>query len=291
MRRMTVRSLTSALLIGALALWVAAARGGEGIAIKSDEKLAFMGDSITAAGWGSKLGYVRLIVSGLEANGVKAVPIPAGISGHKSNDMLARLEKDVLSKKPAWMTLSCGVNDVWHGAKGVPLEQYKKNITEIVDKCQAAGVKVMILTSTVITEDVNSDNNKKLAEYNSFLRDLSKEKKCLLADLNADMQAELAKGEQAGKKRGTMLTSDGVHMNVLGDMMMARGVLKAFGLTDEDLKKAQEAWATTPEGVETRCRLTLRQYLALDAAATAQKKSVNDLLNEMVAKGLEALPK
>ena len=44
------------------------------------------------------------------------------LAGHKSNDMLARLEADVLSKNPQWMTLSCGVNDVWHGNKGVPLD-------------------------------------------------------------------------------------------------------------------------------------------------------------------------
>ena len=72
--------------------------------------------------------------------------IGAGISGHKSNQMLERLERDVLSKKPDWMTLSCGVNDVWHGAKGVALPEYQKNITEIVDKAQAANVKVIILT-------------------------------------------------------------------------------------------------------------------------------------------------
>ena len=74
--------------------------------VKTGEKVAFLGDSITQFGWGSPLGYVRLIVSGLEANGVKVEPIPAGISGHKSNDMLGRLDRDVLSKKPDWVTIS-----------------------------------------------------------------------------------------------------------------------------------------------------------------------------------------
>lgn len=69
----------------------------------------------------------------------KAVKIPAGISGHKSNQMLARLERDVLKKKPQIMTLSAGVNDVWHGRRGVSLEDYRKNITEIVDKAAGCG--------------------------------------------------------------------------------------------------------------------------------------------------------
>lgn len=82
---------------------------------------------------------MQLVGSGLSANGVKIEIIGAGISGHKSNQMLERLDRDVLSKKPQCMTLSCGVNDVWHGAKGVTLEDYKKNITAIIDQAQAAG--------------------------------------------------------------------------------------------------------------------------------------------------------
>ncbi|MEI6676685.1 MAG: SGNH/GDSL hydrolase family protein [Verrucomicrobiota bacterium] len=208
------------------------------IAVKDGQKIAFMGDSITQAGASPK-GYVTLVMRGLEANGVKAISIPAGISGHKSNDMLGRLERDVLSKKPDWMTLSCGVNDVWHGANGVPLDQYQKNIVQIIDRCQAAGVKVVILTSTMIGEDQPNPNNQKLVAYNEFLRELAKEKKCLLADLNADMQAAIAK--VGPDKKGNLLTSDGVHMNPAGNVMMATGVLKALGLTDEQIAKAELA--------------------------------------------------
>jgi len=211
--------------------------------VKDGEKIAFMGDSITAAGAKPK-GYVSLTIKGLEANGVKATAIPAGISGHKSNQMLARLEKDVLSKKPDWMTLSCGVNDVWHGAKGVSLEDYKVNITKIVDQCQAAGVKVMILTATMIKEAQTNDLNQKLVPYNEFLRTLAAEKKCLLADLNADMQAAIAKA--GPDKKGNLLTSDGVHMNPAGNEMMALGVLKAFGLNEEQLEKAKKSWEAIP---------------------------------------------
>jgi lysophospholipase L1-like esterase len=210
------------------------------IAVKEGQKIAFMGDSITQAGAGPK-GYVTLVIKGLEAAGVKTTAIPAGISGHKSNNMLERLDRDALSKKPDWMTLSCGVNDVWHGANGVPLDQYKINITKIVDQCQTAGVKVIILTSTMIGEDQPNPNNQKLVAYNDFLKELAKEKKCLLADLNADMQAIIAKA--GAEKKGNILTGDGVHMNPAGNEMMALGVLKAFGLSDEQIEKAKASWA------------------------------------------------
>ena len=216
------------------------------IAVKDGQKIAFMGDSITEGGWGNKRGYVRLVIAGLDANGVKATPIPAGISGHKSNQMLARLKKDVLDKTPDWMTLSCGVNDVWHGQNGVPLDQYKINITAIVDQCQAAGVKVVILTATVIMEDLNNDLNKKVAPYNEFLRELAKEKKCRLADLNAMFQETI----KASDKPGRVLTSDGVHMNPAGDQLMATGVLRALGLDAAQIKKAQERFNQPAQGTQ-----------------------------------------
>ena len=234
----TVATLMSTLLLSMTV--ITAPVEAASIPLKNGQKIGFMGDSITQAG-AEPQGYVTLVIRGLEANGIQVSSIPAGISGHKSNQMLERLDRDVLSKKPDWMTLSCGVNDVWHGANGIPLEPYKKNITEIVEKCQAAGVKVMILTSTMIGEDAPNSNNQKLATYNAFLRDLAKKKKCRLADLNADMQAAIAKAGPDHK--GNLLTSDGVHMNPEGNRMMATGVLKAFGLSAKQLKKAQENWS------------------------------------------------
>ena len=210
------------------------------ISVKNGQKIAFLGDSITAAGRG-KGGYCQLVLMALMDQGIATIPVFAGVSGHKSNQMLARLEKDVLRHKPDWMTLSCGVNDVWHGARGVDLESYKKNITEIVTRAQAAGVKVMLLTSTMIKEDQPNPLNQKLVGYNEFLRALAKEKKCLLADLNADMQAAL-KTFPADAPKGKQLTSDGVHMNKAGNIMMARGVAKAFGLTDQQLDKSAKYW-------------------------------------------------
>jgi len=230
------------------------------IAVQSGEKIAFLGDSITAGGWGNPVGYVRLVMAGLEANGVKAVAVPAGISGHKSDDMLARLDRDVISKKPQWMTLSCGVNDVWHGVKGVALDEaalaagnytngaargtYKKNIAQIVEKAEAAGIKVVLLTATVIQEKLDNAENAQLAPYNDYLRALAREKKLRLADLNAMFQERIKAENKPNEK---VLTSDGVHMAQEGDKLMAKGVLQALGLDAEQMKKAESAWASLGE--------------------------------------------
>ena len=234
-----VTATTSRIALTTSALLTVAMTAMADIAVKNGEKIAFLGDSITQAG-ARPNGYVRLTIRGLESAGVKASAIPAGISGHKSNQMLARLERDVLSKSPNWMTLSCGVNDVWHGKRGVNLADYKVNITKIVDRCQDAGIKVVLLTSTMIGEDKDNANNKKLSTYNDFLKELATEKKCLLADLNAGMQSIIEASND--KKNGKLLTSDGVHMNADGNKMMATGVLEALGLNPEQIKAAQAAW-------------------------------------------------
>ena len=230
------------------------------IPVTDGQKIAFLGDSITAAG-ARPNGYCRLVLDGLKKQGIQTTGIFAGMSGHKSNQMLFRLENHVLSKKPDWMTLSCGVNDVWHGAGGVKLEDYKKNITAIVDQAQAAGVKVMILTSTMIKEDQKTSLNQQLLPYNAFLKELAKSKGCLFADLNTEMQEELKTFPKDAPK-GKQLTSDGVHMNAYGNIMMAKGVLKAFGLSDKALTALEKDWKNAPGGHSIRfdISMSLNEY-------------------------------
>ncbi len=271
--------ILAASLLGALAPTAPAE-----VLAKPNDKVAFLGDSITAQGWGGAAGYVKLVVAGFEANGIKITPIPAGISGHKSNDMLARLEKDVLSKKPQWMTLSCGVNDVWHGTRGVPLNDaqaaaqeyvkrspiepdkgtYEKNISKIVEEAQHAGVQVLILTATVIREDLGNEENKKLAPYNDFLRKFAKEKHLPLADLNVLFQDRINEAKQPGKN---VFTVDGVHMNTEGNKIMARGVLQAFGLDAAQIKKAEVAWVP----METQAAEEAKKAADAKAKAAAEK--------------------
>ena len=296
---------TVSTLFAAAALLLAASPSPAEILVKDGQTVAFMGDSITAGGWGSPGGYVRLIVAGLEANGVKVKPVPAGISGHKSDQMLARLKKDALDKKPDWMTLSCGVNDVWHGARGIPLDQYKTNITAILDHCAAAGTKVVVLTATVIGEELDGENNKKLETYNDFLRALAKERKAPLADLYTQFATFFKAHPNTTGKPGRQLTSDGVHMNPAGDQAMARGVLQAFGLDDAQLKKAEAAWAEIPGGGSVKVRfdagqgkafqatakLSLRQREHLAVQATKSGKSLDAVLTAAYAEEVKALLK
>ncbi len=272
----------SLILLACLALCSLATPGtANDLSLQNGQSIAFLGDSITAQGVNPG-GYVRLVISGLEANGIKVTPISAGVSGNQSEQMLGRLEQDVLRKKPTWMTLSCGVNDVWHGAKGVPLDQYKKNITEMIDRCQSAGISVLIMTATMIQEDQSNALNQQLVAYNDFLRNLAREKHCRLADLNAEMQEALK--EPSAKPTGRFLTIDGVHMNPAGNEIMAIGVLKGFGLDGPQIQKAEKQWLDAPDGCEVpiKLRMTLQEFQQFNAKASQLNRPVADLLESEI---------
>ena len=257
--------------------------------VATGQKIVFLGDSITAEGvGGGGGGYCSLVIDGLNRQGKKLEMIVSGSAGNKSNQMLERLDRDVISKKPDWMTLSCGVNDVGHP---VPLEDYKKNITAIVDKAQAAGIKVVILTATMVGEDPNNGSNQKLATYNDFLKELAKAKKTLIADLNSEMQLALKPAPGQAPAKGNQLTRDGVHMNAIGNQVMAAGVLKAFGLTNAQLEKIREAWLDLPSLVQinTSTSLTVREFLALRKLGSLQEKSADDFVRGETEKVIHAL--
>jgi lysophospholipase L1-like esterase len=252
------------LAILALAIWAVLPLQADYAGPTSGQKVAFLGDSITQFGEGPT-GYVTLVAMALHDLGKPITVIPAGVSGNTSKDMLARLQTDVLDKKPDWMTLSCGVNDVWHGAAGVDLETYKKNITFICDQAAAAGIKIVILTSTMIEEDQTKPNNQKLVAYNDFLRGFAAQRHYLLADLGADMQTEVQqyRAHDPGFV-GNFLTVDGVHMNGLGNVMMAEGILRGLGLSDAQIAPEKAKWIDLPGAVAQPGRsLTVRQYLML----------------------------
>ena len=274
-----------------LSLSVTAAETGLSgkIAVKNGESISFLGDSITGLGSVKTpyLGYIHLVQDGLKQAGVEIKILTAGKGGDKSHMMLARVDKDVLAYKPSWVTVSCGVNDVWHGANGVPLEDYKKNMTALVDKLQRSGCKVLLMTASVITEDTQAPNNIKLKEYNAFLRTLAAEKKIPLADVNEAVWKEIRSPDLAGIK-GLKVTVDGVHMNGAGNIAIASAVLEGFGMPESKIAEIRAGWDQKLTSFEGRAiYLTRGQYIALQKSADqAGARSVNEFIKSLVVEHL-----
>jgi len=246
-----------------LLLLVAAASvayGGE-IVVKNGETIAFLGDSITAGG-AAHGNYCRLVIHGLKSKGIRTTGVFAGVPGNKSSDMLLRLD-GVLKQKPDHLFLACGVNDIWHGAvdvrigvfkpphegMGVDLEHYKIYVSQILDRCGKAGVKVILSTITPIKEDPEFKLNRISEKYNAFLYEEAESRELPIARLNEEMFARIAEihAKDAAAGRGNVLTSDGVHPTTPGHQVMAKGILRAMGFSEEELHALGKEWSSSPK--------------------------------------------
>src|SRR2546423_1108415 len=155
------------------------------IPLRGVKTIVTLGDSITQGG-AQPGGYVWLMQRYLDTlyPNQQIRIVNAGISGHKSTDMAERFKRDVLDQKPELLTISVGVNDVWHGfydnhplgdgPKGIPLPDYRRNVEEMVTRAQAAGIRVVVLSTTVIHEDLQNRENAKLVGYNAALHDIAR---------------------------------------------------------------------------------------------------------------------
>ena len=244
--------------------------------VKSGEKIAFLGHSVTQNGTHPG-GYITLTVLGLKAIGIETTAINAGMGGSTAKDMLDKIDCNVIDKKPDWMVFSCGGNDMW---SQTTLETFKENATKIVEKAQAANIKVVILTEQSIYKDAE-----KLIPYNEFLLSLAKEKKCLSSDIYVPFQGAMKNCPW------TPLTTDGFHPNAQGSLFMAKGVLKAFGLNDEQMAKAEKAILDQPDTFEEgdpslQMRFTLRQIKFIDDIAAKNKLTTDQMISLLLAADL-----
>jgi hypothetical protein len=90
------------------------------------------------------------------------------------------------------------------------------------------GVSALVFAVVIAAAVVRADDLK-----------IAADKKCLLADLHAGFIDALAKKPVEAK--GTQLTSDGVHMNGVGDWLMAEVIVGALGVPKEKVEAAKTA--------------------------------------------------
>ena len=251
------------------------------IVIKNGDSIAFLGDSITQLGNSQKPnGYVNLVIEGLKSAGVNAVPIPAGVGGNTANDMLARLDRDVIAKKPVWMTLNSGINDC---GKRISVEEFGANITKIVDQARAAGIKVILLNTTISDgENLESPGCLIRLKYCEEFQKLAHSRNLLLVDLNTMMAGELIARKKDGVK-GLKLTYDGTHLNGAGNQLVAAEILKSLGVSESDVAALRKRWADYPSAVGMP-EVTINDYVKLKAAADKNGKTIEEQASEILTK-------
>jgi len=202
--------------------------------IESNDRIIFLGDSITQAG-ARPGGYVSLFAAEIVEKfpDKKVEVIGAGISGNKVPDLQKRLQKHVLAKKPSLVFIYIGINDVWHSqkGKGTSKEDFDSGLRDIIKKIQDVGSKVILCTPSTIGEKTDGTNelDSMLEEYSAISRTVATETGSQLLDLRTAFIDHLKTANPKNQRKG-ILTRDGVHLNTAGNQFVAQQMLGAIGM-------------------------------------------------------------
>ncbi len=196
-------------------------------------KVIFFGDSITEAGVHAG-GYIDRMRKRLkEKSPASSFQLTgAGIGGNKVYDLYLRVEDDVLNQKPDWVFIYVGVNDVWHKKSfgtGTDPDKFEKFYVALIKKLQARDIQVALCTPAVIGEKADGQNemDADLTKYSQIIRTLAAKYDLSLCDLRRVFFEHLAKNNSANKEKG-VLTTDGVHLNDVGNQLVAEEMLKVI---------------------------------------------------------------
>ena len=189
-------------------------------------RVIFFGDSITEQGVRPG-GYVRKIDSlcNLENKGDQFEFIGAGISGNKVYDLYLRMDDDVLSKNPDVVVIYIGVNDVWHKrlqGTGTDPDRFERFYNAILKKLRDKNIKAILCTPATIGEKKGFTNQQDgdLNYYSNIIRDIAKKNNLPVVDLRK-LFVDYDTGNNPDDKDRGVLTIDGVHLNPVGNQLVA----------------------------------------------------------------------
>ena len=207
------------------------------IELKKNMTILFQGDSITDFyreldySFGIGVGYARDVVANVLINHpeLNIKFINKGIGGNRTKDLVARWDEDCINLKPDICTILIGINDTWRRYDEndpTSLEEFIGNYKNILDKCKANNIKCLLIEPFVFPS--NADWKKWLDED---LTDKQKAVKELAKEYYLDFIPMHSIFMEACKKyEPQYLSSDGVHPNIPGHVILANEILKVFGV-------------------------------------------------------------
>lgn len=184
-----------------------------GLPAKGDNRIVFMGDSITDSWDAPEMGgffpgkpYVN-----------------RGISGQTTPQMLIRFRPDVINLKPKVVVILAGTNDIAGNTGPTTLEAIEGNMTSMVDLARANGIKV-VLASLLPVSDYELRDGKPIVQtvrrppeqikaLNGWMKDFAAKNKLIYLDYYSAMVDD--KGFLKDE-----LSNDGLHPNAQGYVVM-----------------------------------------------------------------------
>jgi len=219
--------------------------------IKDNDRIVFVGDSITGQGAkGGKNGWIALIGEGLSLERPAAKPTLIGLGGSGmtvgawlGSEKKSRTEPVALDVKETdvgktldagaeIVVVMLGMNDVLSpGVKNTPaeLDAWSTRYSDLIEALRARSHPrvVALATVTPCTENPKSPKNLVVAELNSRIAKLAKEKNFIVLPTNAAAYEVQALGRSY--RPDFRITVDFVHPGGAGHMAIAMGMLRGLG--------------------------------------------------------------
>lgn len=127
-----------------------------------------------------------------------------GAGGERTDQILARLDRDVIARKPEWAFVLAGANDL---AQNVPTSTTWSNLTQIWGKLNASGIRVVALT---IPRTVTMTNASEHTRLNLLIRTEGPKLGVIVSDVAAAYSDPVP------------FTVDGIHPSARGALQMGQ---------------------------------------------------------------------
>ncbi len=209
--------------------------------IEAGSKLIMAGDSVTDCGRGKPEGeglfgaigngYVSFVQAELFARyperRIRVVNM--GNSGDTVRALKARWETDIIEKKPDWVSIMIGINDVWRQydlpletEKHVYLEEYSSTLEEIVSTTKPLLKGMVLMTPYYLEPNANDPMRSTMDKYGAAVKAVAQKYNTYFVDTQAAFNNILT------HYHPNMLTWDRVHPNNIGHMVLTQAFLNAI---------------------------------------------------------------
>ncbi|PCJ59016.1 MAG: hypothetical protein COA79_11700 [Planctomycetota bacterium] len=199
------------------------------------DTILFMGDSITdGARTRSDPNHLGLTYVGIAAGMIQNYHpelrlkfYNRGVGGDSIRELKSRWKEDALSLQPDWLSISIGINDVWRNFKnspnGIGIEEFKETYHHLIKETKNTlpNCKIILCETSIIWQDLSSEANQALEEYNEFIRQLATDNKLILVRMQDAFRKAITSWPDY------QWTNDGVHTSCEGSTTMALAWLKA----------------------------------------------------------------
>jgi lysophospholipase L1-like esterase len=206
------------------------------VIFEQGQRIVMIGDSITDCGrrdafapYGN--GYVSLVQAFITARypDLQLTFENRGIGGDTVRHLHARWQEDAIDLKPDWLSCKIGINDVWRGFTGRPLEavppdEFEMTYRELLQRAvDETGCRLIILDPYVIEKDPSEPQLAMTRQYAEISGRIASDMGAIHVRTQDAFDAVLRHSESVD------WAQDRIHPNLAGHAVIAQGFLQAVG--------------------------------------------------------------